>query len=124
MVKTLSKVKLLGDWTDELTGDYIEKWLCTGPKSYSYETHKGKKCTKVKGFSLHHANAQKINGEALEKLIDREITHVTIEDNQITRDKITKELVNKLQTKTLSFNFDKRLINSDYSTVPYGYIET
>ena len=114
--------EMLGEWTDELGGDYIEKWLCTGPKSYYYETNKGKTCTKMKGFTLHHANAEKINGEALEKLIDREITQVTVEDNQIIRDKTTKQLINKMQTKTLAFNFDKRLINADFDTVPYGYV--
>ena len=31
----------LGDFTDEL-GDHITKWCGTGPKSYAYETNKGK----------------------------------------------------------------------------------
>ena len=27
---------LLGDWTDELNGQYIKQWVSTGPKSYAY----------------------------------------------------------------------------------------
>ncbi|KAK7605181.1 hypothetical protein V9T40_007039 [Parthenolecanium corni] len=120
---TIKSGEMLGEWTDELNGDYIDKWLCTGPKSYFYHTSKGKTCTKVKGFTLHHANAEKINEEALDKLIEWEIAQVTVEDNQITRDRLTKQLVNKVQTKTLSFNFDKRIITSDFDTLPYGYVE-
>jgi hypothetical protein len=112
---------LLGDWTDELGGSYIVKFLATGPKSYYYITSNGKEVIKVKGFTLHHNNAIKINGEALEKLIDGEIQNVKVTNKQITRDKNSKQLVNKEETKTLTFNFDKRIISGNYDTIPYGY---
>ena len=114
---------MLGEWTDELNGGYITKWLATGPKSYYYETNTGKSATKVKGFTLHHKNALKINGDAMEKLIDGVIPNVTVENKEITRDPETKQLVNKDQTKTFSFGFDKRVIMTNFDTVPYGYIE-
>ncbi|KAK7590294.1 hypothetical protein V9T40_001907 [Parthenolecanium corni] len=89
---TIPHGDMLGEWTDELDGGYIEKWIATGPKSYHYITNTGKTVTKVKGFTLHHKNALKINGEAMEKLIDSEIPCVTVTDNQITRDPETKQL--------------------------------
>jgi hypothetical protein len=118
---TVKTGNLLGQWTDELDGGYIVKWLATGPKSYYYRTNTGKDCTKVKGFTLHHRNMEKINSIALEKLIDGEIKNVQVTNNQITRDVKTKNLVNKEETKTLSFNFDKRVILENYDTVPYGF---
>jgi len=83
---TVKTGDLLGEWTDELDGGYIEKWLCTGPKSYYYKTNTGKDTTKCKGFTLHHKNTEKINAEAMEKLIDGEIENVKVTNNQIIRD--------------------------------------
>ena len=41
----------LGDLTDELEdGGYITEFVCTGPKTYSYSTSKGKICSRSKGF--------------------------------------------------------------------------
>ena len=60
----------LGDLTDELDeGDYIVKWRGTGPKSYAYETCKGKIECKVKGFTLNYQNSMKINGDIMDILI-------------------------------------------------------
>ena len=114
---------MLGEWTDELDGGYIKKWVATGPKSYHYETNTGKTATKVKGFTLHHKNALKINGETMEKLTMGEIQNVKVENKEITRNPETKQLVNKDQIKTFSFGFDKRVIVDNYDSVPYGYIE-
>lgn len=119
---TIPHGEMLGEWTDELNGGHIDRWLATGPKSYHYVTNTGKTTTKVKGFTLHHKNALKINGEAMEKLIDGEIQNVVISDRQITRDQDSKQLVNKEQKKTFSFGFDKRLITDNFDTKPYGYV--
>jgi len=113
---------LLGEWTDELGGSYIEKFLSTGPKSYYFRTSEGQETTKVKGFTINHLVSQKINGSTMEDLIDKSVENVEIlYDNQITRDPATKQLVNKNQIKTLNFNFDKRVICYNFDTVPYGY---
>jgi hypothetical protein len=120
-VNSVTTGDLLGEWTDELDGKHIEKWLATGPKSYYYKTNKGKECTKCKGFTLNHKNAEKINAETMEKLIDGEIENIRVTNTQITRNVQTKQLVNKDETKTLSFNFDKRIIVDNYNTLPYGY---
>ena len=112
---------MLGYLTDELDGGHIIKWLATGPKSYYYETDTCKNMLKVKGFTLCHDNARKINGDAMEKLIDGESQYITVQNNNITRNSKTKELVNKVQAKKLSYEFDKRIIVADYYTIPYGY---
>src|SRR6266576_1613951 len=98
--------------------------LVQEPKSYYYETNTGKETIKVKGFTLHHKNMEKINGKALEKLVDCEVQNITVKNTQIKRDVETKNMINKEETKTLSFNLDKRIINKDFDTVPYGYISS
>jgi len=121
--KLVEDGELLGEWTDELgQDDHIVKWCSTGPKSYAYRTAKGKRVLKVKGWCLHHSNAEKITADAMEQLIDREITGVTTVDTEIVRDKRTKQLLTKTNCcKTFSFSFDKRVIVDNYDTVPYGF---
>ena len=122
---TVNTGDCLGEWTDELGGGYITKFLTTGPKSYHYKTDGGKECTKIKGFRLHYKNAMKINGEAMEKLIDKEIENVETVNMAITRDVHTKQLVTTEEKKTYSFDFDKRVVaGSDFDTFPYGYVSS
>ena len=119
---TVTTGDLLGEWTDELKGGYITKFIASGPKSYYYKTNTGKECLKVKGFTLHYANAKKITGLVMELMIDKEFPNVITVDKNIVRDVKTKQLVNTEQTKKFGFNFDKRVICDNFDTVPYGYI--
>jgi hypothetical protein len=113
----------LGDLTDELEGDHITKWCGSGPKSYAYETSKGKGVCKVKGFTLNYENAQKINGCVMDSMIQGATGSVSIlRKGAITRDTKTKSVVSRDQTKTFSsLGYNKRVIQDNCDTLPYGY---
>ena len=113
----------LGDLTDELEGDYIVKWRGTGPKSYAYETSKGKVVCKVKGFTLNYQNSKKINRDVMDSIIQDPNKIVCIDKKgAITRDPKTKNVVNKDQTKKFSLNYNKRrVVKNNSETLPYGY---
>jgi len=51
----------LGDWTDELEGANITKFVAGGPKNYGYTLDNGKSKCKIKGFSLNYENSQVLN---------------------------------------------------------------
>ena len=119
---TVQTSPLLGCWTDELDGSYIQSMLASAPKTHSYKTASNNICTKMKGFTLHHKNAEKLNATALEELIDGAVRKIKVTNTQIIRNKTTKQLVNKDETKTLSFKFEKRIMLDNYDTVPYGYL--
>jgi len=117
---------MLGDWTDELGGNYITNWVSTGPKSYDYITNLSKEICKIKGFFLNYENSQFLNFKTMSEMVKKECKGVTIvEENKITRDPKTKNIVNKYQEKFLSFDYDKRVINKvndeHIDTLPYGY---
>jgi len=62
----------------------------------------------------------------MSEMVKKECKGVTIvEENKITRDPKTKNIVNKYQEKFLSFDYDKRVINKvndeHIDTLPYGY---
>ena len=121
---TVKTGDLLGEWTDEVgEGNHITQWTCAGLKSYYYKTLKGKECTKAKGFTLNHKNSEKINGQSMEQIIDREVDKIRVTDMQIARDPNTKNLITKDLTKTFAFTFDKRVLCGNYSTLPYGFVE-
>ena len=117
---------LLGDWTDELGGNHIIDWVSTGPKSYDYIDNNLKEVCKIKGFYLNYENSQLINFKLMDKMVKKECKGVTIiDENKITRDSKTKNIVNKYQEKFFSFDYDKRVINKinneHIDTLPYGY---
>ena len=63
----------MGELTDELDGDTIDTFICTGPKSYCYTTLKGKKTVvKIKGFTLSYTNARKITFTSICELLKDE----------------------------------------------------
>jgi len=72
--------------------EYIIEIVVTGPKSYAYLTSLDNECTKVKGFSLHYKNLQKINRENMKKVLDNEISIIT-QDSNIIRDRETKKSI-------------------------------
>ena len=111
----------LGEWTDELSGKYIEFWACAQSKDYGYITNDGNYKGKVKGFRVTAETEEKMNHEARVDLIRKGLT-VDIKYNQFTIKNsqiFTKELI-----KQWGFQLDKRRIvrisDDDIYTLPYG----
>ncbi|XP_062575961.1 uncharacterized protein LOC134237834 [Saccostrea cucullata] len=111
----------LGEWTDELDGDHIIKFMSAGPKNYAYRTAKGTEVHKVKGITLNYRTSQIVSPETLEKMLKGEIEEVTVlypDKIQRTRD---HEVVNKPLEKKYRIVYDKRQLLPSYNTLPYGY---
>lgn len=117
----------LGELTDELTqGDWITEFVCNGPKNYAYQTHQGKRVCKVKGFSLNYANSQILNLESMrDAMFNRDDptagTYHTVNTSKICREKVHSELYCQEELKQYSAVYTKRVVQSDLSTLPYGY---
>ncbi|CAL1282300.1 unnamed protein product, partial [Larinioides sclopetarius] len=114
----------LGDFTDELDGDTIVKFVSGGAKNYAYVTKAGKSVCKIRGFSLNYENSIKLNFDSVLKLVksfdDEERITVT-NPRKITRDVKTGKVVNKKEDKKYGIVYDKRVILDDLNTLPYGY---
>ena len=117
----------LGDLTDELDGDYITEFMSGGPKNYAYMTNNDKRVMKVRGITLNYAALQKVNFESMRNLIDLYVgcgiqDKVTVDNPfQITRDKKNKKIITKETKKDYQIVYNKRVVNKNYGTVPYGY---
>ena len=123
---TVKTGKCLGDWGNELKeDDYGIRWISPGPKSYELNTRVGDVKFRFKGFVLNFESGKVINGESMESMIRGRVNELVVEEQRITREPKTKNLVNKIVQKKFAFEYDKRVINKinddHIDTLPHGY---
>ena len=120
----------LGQFTDELGGDFIVEFCSGGAKNYGYLTKKGKVECKVRGFTLNYETLQILNYYTMRDNILRELDQplqqrremaITIPDF-FARDQTTKKIKLTEQVKKYGLVFDKRVIDpATCVSTPYGY---
>jgi len=121
----------LGDLTDEILeygeGSKIIEFVSSGPKSYSYKVAvKGditniKIVTKVKGFRLHAESERLLTFDMLQKQVNNHDERVTVRySSDITRTFAFQVLTRSIE-KTHRFTYKKRILDSNFKTLPYGY---
>ncbi|XP_054722798.1 uncharacterized protein LOC129232694 [Uloborus diversus] len=114
----------LGDFTDELDGGTISVFVSGGPKNYAYTTSDGETCCKVRGFTLNHRNVQLLNFDSIKQLVLNldEPSSINIHNPaKICREPKRRKIMNKVENKMYQIIYNKRVIQPDYSTLPYGY---
>ena len=118
----------LGDLTDELNGGYITTFISGGPKNYGYVTNTGEAILKIRGISLTYDASKILNINTMRDLVDSYVIdgdrHEKVTINipyKITRDKKEKNIVTKRTKKDYRVVYNKRVVNENYETVPYGY---
>ena len=116
---------MFGDMTDEISGEGINSFASTGPKSYSFKYGDNEQKSAIMGFTLDHENNNLLNHDSLSKIVKKiQISEITIiNENKITRK--NREIVNKYCEKVFKFGYDKRVIRQVHEnhidTLPYGY---
>ena len=118
----------LGDLTDELNGGYITTFMSGGPKNYAYVTNTDEAILKIRGISLTYDATLTLNIGTMHDLVESYVVDgarnekVTLNiPNKITRDKKEKHIVTKRTKKDYRVVYNKRVVNENYETVPYGY---
>ena len=135
----------LGDMTDELekpygAASYITEFVSGGPKNYAYKVRSARTGTvavgecKVKGITLDHNTLQSVNFETMTNMVnhvdsgtgrawedDEEELIVRVRyPHQIRRNGPGKVLTRAI-TKYYRLVYDKRVIQPDLTTLPYGF---
>ncbi|KAG8176825.1 hypothetical protein JTE90_003453 [Oedothorax gibbosus] len=103
----------LGDFTDE-----------GGPKNYGYITNKGKTVCKNRGFKLNYRNSLIFNFDMMKRLVrefDQDTTMDLVNPSKICRDPKRRIVYNREEVKKYRIVYTKRIIQDDYSTIPFGY---
>lgn len=116
----------LGDMTDELNGAHITEFVSTGPKQYAYITNTGESCVKIRGFTLDSEVSKKLNFETLKKMV-----FYYMKNQKLTVDVVRSQIarlpnhivVTKPLKKRYGMVFSKCYVASDYTCLPYGYVQ-
>lgn len=124
----------LGDMTDELKGygpdSYITEFVSGGPKNYGYLVKSGsdgkKHCVvKVKGFSLNFVASAAVNFKSLRKMVKNFVVNDTVDMVKVVQYQIARQKDHEIVTKTSSKNYrvvyDKRVVQQDFTSLPYGF---
>ena len=126
--------EFLGQLTNELndSSDFITKFLSCGPKTYCMEIYSPKSkqkdyMIKIKGLSLNFETTQLVNFNSMKRLIDEYILNTRIDKILVKQHKFVTTPYNDIKTCTIDKLFklvyDKRMLNKDYTTLPFGYKE-
>ena len=126
----------LGDLTDEITTKHepnarINKFLSCGPKNYCLEiyypnSNETEYMIKVKGFSLNFNTKEIINFNSMKEIIDTYIQNSSTNQGLNVPQLIFKttpfhDVTTERTNKIFKFVYDKRMIMSDYTTLPFGF---
>ena len=114
----------LGELTNELDDNaWIIVFVSAGPKNYAYKTHQGKTCCKVRGITLNFRASEKVNFETMVDLVEKQDGSIITVHNphKITRDSTERVIVSQPQDKQYKIVYNKRVIQPDLDTLPYGY---
>ena len=123
--------KFLGQFTDEIGGDFIDEFGSAGPKSYSYRTNANKTECKSKGLKNTHAVREVLNCESMLNHIQLELKDPeeskrqlkTTVFNHFVRNSKVKSIHLEDMIKIFQVNWDKRVVEKTTGvTYPYGYV--
>jgi hypothetical protein len=115
----------LGEFTNEIDpseGNEIVEFVSAGAKNYAFKLDSGITHCKVKGFTLNFKTSKIIDFEKIKNIVSSDtLLTETVENNTIVRDKKDWSLRTKSQNKVYRLVYDKRVIQHDLSTLPYGF---
>ena len=119
----------LGQWKDELNGDIITEFVSAGAKNYAYTTRERKTECKVRGFTLNVRGSAVLNFKTMKDNILSELQIPQDSRRNINimtpyyfqRDVEKKQIRVVPRNKKYGLVFDKRVINTNAYSYPYGY---
>ena len=118
--------KNIGCKEDNCTGHWIEEFISCGPKNYAYKLNTGEMTCKVRGFSLNFSGSKVINFDSMKEILDSwinkdELKLKTIK-TEICRNKHECTVYSKTVEKPYGVVYDKRIVQPNYQTIPFGFI--
>jgi hypothetical protein len=114
----------LGQFTDELDkedGNYIKEFVTTGPKSYAFLTDTGVQHCTLKGITYNNLVSHKLNFEQIKKIVYNQEEVISVPQYKFCRKKMKWIVYTEVQEKKFRFTYDKRIVNPDLTTRPFGF---
>ena len=114
----------LGQLTNEIPDGRITHFVSGGPKNYALKVQGvagESSIVKVRGITLNYNTSLQIGFDTVKEIIDFPSTTVVTTRQHIRRKARERQLVTREERKDYKLTFNKRLIQSNYTTKPYGY---
>ena len=102
----------------------IVQYVSAGPKNYALkiETRDGfETVTKIRGITLNYSTSLHIGFDTVKHIVDFPDDVVSTSRSHIVRDSKERQLMTRTLRKDYKMVFDKRAIQPDYTTLPFGY---
>ena len=115
----------LGQFKSEVNkaeGDYIDEFVSAGPKNYAYKYNTGISHCTIKGITQNYLTSLKINFKTVKEIVCNEQgQRITVQQLKFIRNKKKWSLQTNIQDKQYGFVYDKRVLNDDLTTLPFGF---
>ena len=115
----------LGDFTNEISpkdGNFIKSWISGGAKNYSYKTDLGKTDCVVKGYAINFLRDTLLNFESMTECVNDKTKEIILPQLKFIKNKSSWQIQTVIQNKKYNcLTYNKRLVLTDGSTLPYGY---
>ena len=114
----------LGEWTDECSdGRLIIVFISCGAKNYALYFDDGNSECVIKGIQQTNIFSERVNFETMKEILlqDQKKT-ILVPQSRIKINKKSWHLVNTDVDKEYNMVYDKRILNQDFSSRPYGYL--
>ena len=111
----------LGELKDETKGIPLTTFVSGGAKNYAYKLVDGSTVCKIRGFTLNHRNSLTLNLETLQDLVISSDTSQSIISNPYKIVRKDGSLYTKEESKAYQIVYDKRFIDRDFKTFPFGW---
>lgn len=110
------------DEIDKKLGNFIQTFVSAGPKNYCYKLDTGNTYCCVKGFTLNYIATLVINYDSIKDIVcnDRE-KKLNVKQLKFIRNTKDWSISTEIIDKNYSFVYDKRILNENLTTNPYGY---
>ena len=114
----------LGEWTDECgDGRLIIVFISCGAKNYALYYADGDSECVIKGIQQTNIASVKVNFETMKEiLLQDQNKKILVPQSRIKINKKSWHLVNTDIDKEYNMVYDKRILNQDFSSRPYGYL--
>jgi hypothetical protein len=129
----------LGQLSDELTcdklncnkscagGHYMVEFVSCGPKNYAYRLNSGQIICKVRGFCLNFQASKTINFDSMKQVLIAWKNKISPPElmtvkGMILRNKYEGIIYTKYISKHYGLVYNKRVVQHDFDTVPYGFV--
>lgn len=125
--------QFLGQLTNEIPNGFINEFVCLGPKNYCYSVVNEKSdqveyVLKIKGLRLNTDTLKIVNFESMKKLLDTYTTESLDKTLKVPQTNFATlwnhDIITRNNEKEYKMVFTKRKLLPDYSTRPFGYVNS